>query len=276
MPENRHQTQREPLLAIVIPADDEQPVRIETLPRGIVLSRNLLGLGHDIFQVVNLDQPAASLYCNEEGKILGLEPNRRATLLGIVHNPGLRGDVIAGDAFIVGPPVHGDDTTAPIELIDVIAHQGLLQVQRSTNGEPGTWEEDALFTSWTHAYQHLERFTTTHPVRVVATTDPATFWRWLLLDTHSRSVAGVELPARPTVLACRSVDDLAEHILYAHPRRQRTFGLRGLAIQNRAPGDGQDWVAVDGGRVTPLPPLRQAIASGAFPDLIRSLHRTAG
>lgn len=58
-----------------------------------------------------------SMYCNEEGKILGLPRNDRASDLLAPNNP----DWIAGDVVLVGAPdSEGYDTSLPQVFIDAI------------------------------------------------------------------------------------------------------------------------------------------------------------
>lgn len=69
--------------------------------------------------------PAAfTVYLNEEGKLDGLPLNLRATHLALAS---LGGDVIVGDAVVLGPPdAVGDDTPAPDELLDVLRQWDMI------------------------------------------------------------------------------------------------------------------------------------------------------
>lgn len=64
------------------------------------------------------------LYCNEEGKFEGLPPNRHATVLARHLNAGLApGDVIAGDAIVVGTvssagAYDGDEHDVPERIVE--------------------------------------------------------------------------------------------------------------------------------------------------------------
>jgi len=101
--------------AMIIPADETQPVRFETIcdlkdMQAIVggwiemvpLTLNLAGTQHEV-----------SLFCNEEGKLQGLPLNRRATQMA---GKNLRpGDYLAGDVFLTGvQDENGDETDCPI------------------------------------------------------------------------------------------------------------------------------------------------------------------
>jgi hypothetical protein len=88
----------------VIPADMNRPVRIEEIQQ-VTLEYTQKQVGGSI-EGITINRPGAEeadweMYLNEEGKLLGLPLNPRATALasGVL---GLR-DYIAGDAMITGP-----------------------------------------------------------------------------------------------------------------------------------------------------------------------------
>ena len=101
------------ITAIVIPADSDKPLRREEVNSTDARAyRSLVG---GSLQVVHLEEPAASLYVNEEGKQLDLPLNARATVLLWAHNAAFVGqDWIVGDALLVGPVGRdGADMTVP-------------------------------------------------------------------------------------------------------------------------------------------------------------------
>lgn len=58
-----------------------------------------------------------TLYCNEEGKIMGLPHNEAASIMLGPNNP----DWIAGDAVVVGAPdSEGNDTDLPTRYRDAL------------------------------------------------------------------------------------------------------------------------------------------------------------
>src|SRR5438874_8994833 len=100
------------ITAIVIPADLTEPIRLEQLDEhDLHAYRQLVG---GSIEVITLERPQSSMYLNDEGKLMELPLNQRATTLLWVHNSAFRGqDVIVGPAFVVGPPDReGDDQTA--------------------------------------------------------------------------------------------------------------------------------------------------------------------
>lgn len=63
------------LSAIVIPADDRQPLRLEQFDTHDLDARQRLVGGS--FEILRLERPAATLYLSEDGKFLGMPINRR-------------------------------------------------------------------------------------------------------------------------------------------------------------------------------------------------------
>jgi hypothetical protein len=140
--------------SIVIPVDEDQPLVQDQLPTASLESRQRLVGG--LIQGIDLTDPAARLYCNEEGKVLELPLNRRATLLLWAHNPDFRyRDVIVGDAFLVGPiGRRSTDTSVPDEYVERLfkAKQFRVEVKSSGNTE---WRDQGMrFDQWDAAYFH--------------------------------------------------------------------------------------------------------------------------
>jgi hypothetical protein len=140
------------LSAIVIPADDRQPLRLEQFEADDLDAHQRLVGG--TFQLIPLARPAANLYVNEDGKPLALPTNRRATLLLWVHNRTLWGqDTIVGDAFILGyPDEDGNATTAPQELVDLLLHTDRCRVLVQNQGDAQFYGTLRTFGSWVEAY----------------------------------------------------------------------------------------------------------------------------
>lgn len=156
---------------IVVPADEnlslgQQEIRAARLPD---YQRVVGGL----IERVGFAQPPGSMYVNEEGKMNGLPQNRRATLLLWMHNPGFRyGDVIAGDALIVGSAdADGYDMDAPEELLQMLFEAKRFRPEVKVNDEL-TWHGNSRrFDNWVDAYAYVLalgwRWTSVADVRVV-------------------------------------------------------------------------------------------------------------
>ncbi|MFF0822041.1 DUF3846 domain-containing protein [Micromonospora haikouensis] len=180
------------ITAIVIPADPAEPVRLEQLDEHDLGTYQHLVGGN--VEVVNLDRPPASLYLNEEGKLLDLPLNQRATVLLWAHSSAFRGrDVIVGTAFVVGPPdAEGDDQTAPAELVELLPGSVRCRVQFTTS-ESDVWRSDEeVFTDALAAYLHgvqlAQRAAAIREVRVVPKLDEQLREQWFKLGMENRGL----------------------------------------------------------------------------------------
>jgi len=104
---------------VVIPASEEfeaYSTEVESVEYKF-LSDKVGGM----IEVVGFRDDQASMYLNEEGKILGMPRNPRATSLAKRHGAISLMDYIAGDAVVVGPvDEDGEDTGLEQEQIDVL------------------------------------------------------------------------------------------------------------------------------------------------------------
>jgi len=140
--------------SIVIPADEEQPLREnQLLTAGLKDRQQLVG---GLIQGIDLMDPPARLYCNEEGKVLELPMNKRATLLLWVHNPAFTyRDVIVGDAFLVGPVGRrSTDTSVPDKYAERLFEARRFRVEVKPDTDTEWHEHPEQFDQWTTAYEH--------------------------------------------------------------------------------------------------------------------------
>ncbi|QOH56205.1 MULTISPECIES: DUF3846 domain-containing protein [Rhodococcus] len=102
---------------IVIPADPQFPAFKASIEKGDYRAYQKVVGGP--FECIDLDNPNVTLFCNEEGKLIGGEFNPRATTLLWTSTPVWRGrDVICGDVVLAGQPDdEGSTTSVPEELI---------------------------------------------------------------------------------------------------------------------------------------------------------------
>ena len=130
--------------ALVIPADDQQPLRVEEIEIGDLDAQNR----------IPLDRPPASLYVDVDSRLMEKPMNRRATTLLWVHNSAMRGhDVVAGDALILGPPDDdGIPTNVPDELVDLLLHTSRYRVLVQYQDETEFYGTLRTFGSWFEAY----------------------------------------------------------------------------------------------------------------------------
>lgn len=131
------------ITVIIIP-----PLQVEAISQQQINSADLdtyqrLVEGH--IEAVRLTGPPASMYLNEEGKLIGLPLNIRATQLAWAHNTLLRGrDLIVGPALLTGPPTgSGYDTTVPRKYRDELLPEGPWRVEMLAVGET-RWTTDSI------------------------------------------------------------------------------------------------------------------------------------
>jgi hypothetical protein len=148
---------------IRIPWDVDQPMELLTLERGdiSVYQRVVQGL----FDVVDLERPPASLYFNDEGKLIGLPPNQRATLLMWLHNTRFIGhDLVVGDAFLIGgPDRQGNTATVPDELKRLLLDSRVFDVEVKEEQDDEWVREPMRFNDWTMAYGFAVALLMEHP-----------------------------------------------------------------------------------------------------------------
>lgn len=159
------------IASIVIPANADQPLRQERIDATDLDVYQDLVSGH--IELVILDRPPASLYCNSDGKDLRLPLNRRATLLLWAHQPAIRyRDFIAGDVFLTGPPGrHGWDTDTPESYLATLLRATRFRIEVQTHGDPTWYGNEQRFTEWADAYSHAldlgQRWSAIEDLRIV-------------------------------------------------------------------------------------------------------------
>lgn len=138
---------------IAIPAHLKFPIRLEEVESTDIDAYRRI-IGGDL-EVLNLSNPAATLYIDDEGKLTERRPNPRATALLWVHNPAFVGlDIVVGDALLLGPPDDAaDDTTIPADLLNLLTNVERFWVEVQTEDDQ-EWHGDArVYTSWYVAYR---------------------------------------------------------------------------------------------------------------------------
>ena len=128
-----------------------------------------------LIEAIDLDDPSMTFFANEEGKLIGLPVNRRATMLWWLHNPATYGyDVLAGDAVLVGQPDQdGDTQSAPESIIGLLMDTPALKVEVQTEGPDSPWCGNArrfedYFSAAAYAIDLSRRWTQVTRARVIA------------------------------------------------------------------------------------------------------------
>ena len=94
---------------LFIPADNTKPHEIRELDASELLEALQTTVGGYV-EVLTLTRQEADMYLNEEGKLMGLQANQRATWLARALGAHLLpGDFIAGDVLILGGPDNQGD-----------------------------------------------------------------------------------------------------------------------------------------------------------------------
>lgn len=146
------------ITGILIPEDMDKPIEKIEFDRSDI--KKMQGYVGGNFDVIDLDRPHCSIFFGDESKLTSdWQANRRATWLLWLHKSEFRRmDVIAGDAFITGPPDKGGNTkSVPGELLTLLFDTSRFKVEVQTE-EGGEWSGNELeFAEWGEAYQYALR-----------------------------------------------------------------------------------------------------------------------
>ncbi|MCO4274304.1 DUF3846 domain-containing protein [Pseudarthrobacter sp. HLT3-5] len=156
--------------AILVPADEERPL-YKVAIEGLTGLQAAVG---GLIEVMDIDRPDATLILNEEGKVMGLPMNRRATLLLWVHLTRWRGhDALAGDVLIVGrPDDEGNMQDVPRELVELLFKTKVYKYEVTTVSDLDVWNgNQRRYEDWVTAYNDglalASRWFAVNDVRIV-------------------------------------------------------------------------------------------------------------
>ncbi|MEU2204240.1 DUF3846 domain-containing protein [Microbacterium oleivorans] len=156
---------------IVIPADEAAPLEFRLFGQ-ITEYQEAVG---GYFQCVDIDEPAATFFCNEDGKVIGLPLNRRASLAWWTLFSAARGvDALMGDVILLGQPdEEGDTQDVPAELVTLLMKTDLYKYEVETHEKSGKWygnmtRFDNYFEACNAALGLLDRWTLANDIRVLA------------------------------------------------------------------------------------------------------------
>jgi uncharacterized protein DUF3846 len=164
------------ITAILIPARQVARVELRKLDCSDLSAYQALVGGN--VEPIDLDAPAASMYINEEGKLLHLPVNMRATHVVWAHNELMRNeDIVMGDAFILGPVDRdGWDTSVPQSYVDLLFPREPFRIEVLARGET-VWAGNAMsYDTWEQAYIAADslrrRWTLAEKLRIVPLSTP--------------------------------------------------------------------------------------------------------
>ncbi|HKX24265.1 MAG TPA: DUF3846 domain-containing protein [Candidatus Saccharimonadales bacterium] len=240
------------ITAIVIPVNPKEPIRLEEIDRTDLNAYRRLVDGS--LEAINLDRPPASLCFNEQGKLIGLPLNQRATFLLWAHNSAFRGqDVIVGDAFILGPPDRqGDDTTAPDDLVTLLFHTERYRILVQTKGDEKFYGNRQTFDSWFEAYRYgvdlARRWSQVEEVQVVAERHDELnklIEKWLRIGQENPWIRTAYDPpfTWESFAECYTLAELQERIVQASWSLGTAFYYRDLCFINQIDG-GDEWLTI--------------------------------
>lgn len=142
------------ITGIRIPMDEAAPIeRVEINAEDVSVMQTLVG---GTFEVINMIPIKTSIFLNDEGKLMELPLNRRATLLLWLHVSNFRGqDHLVGDVVLTGLPGRTGRTKAvPKELLSLLFGTANYHVEVLTE-QFGKWRaRERDFTEWVDAYDY--------------------------------------------------------------------------------------------------------------------------
>jgi len=155
---------------IFIPADEAKVIEFRLFGQFTDYQEAVGG----VFEAINLSDPAASFFVNEEGKLLALPLNRRATLFWWINERRMRErDAIMGDVVLIGlPDDEGDTQDVPGDLVTLLMKHDLFKYEVETIEKEGKWygnqtRFDNYFEACNAALALLTRWTLANDVRVL-------------------------------------------------------------------------------------------------------------
>jgi len=127
---------------IVIPADEDAPI-FEMNFNSLADYQHVVG-GN--IEAIDLDAMNASFFANEESKLIGLQLNRRATLMWWLASPQMRHrDSIGGDVCLIGlPDDEGETQDAPSELIALLLDTKSYKAEYQTVDDSDAFNGNAM------------------------------------------------------------------------------------------------------------------------------------
>jgi hypothetical protein len=265
------------ITAIVVPVDPREPLRLEQIDRTDLDAYRRLVDGH--LEVISLDRPPASLYLNEEGKLLALPVNPRATALLWMQNTAFRGrDVVAGPAFIVGPADRdGYDRSTPQDLIDLLFDTKRYRVQVKAEAVDQWWRSTGqVFTGWFDAYIHGLRLAGSaadwSDVRVVPELDEDLRETWFQVGRDNPWIRSANDPpfTRNSFVGCYSIEELEARIGHGNWATGTAFYYRDLCFINQV-DSGDEWLTIRYGIAFESMTLSPRVEDGSFAPLVRRL-----
>lgn len=156
---------------IVIPADESQPITVHNF----MDFQDYQSVVEGTFEAIDLEALPFSFFVNDEGKLIGLAQNRRATLIWWSSVPGIIGrDVLHGDVVLIGAPDdEGDTTSLPDDYVDLLMNVKSYRVEYTRERDMHPRVSAQVMYSWADAYEYAVIIIGRFPDVPTATIAPA-------------------------------------------------------------------------------------------------------
>lgn len=136
---------------IYIPMDESENLEIRQYDGLSAYQRDVDGN----IEATDFVRPEATIFSNEEALLIGLDINRRASLLLWLHNSRYRGhSALRGNVVIIGrPDDDGNTQSVPDELVELLFNTKYFKYQVTTIDSPEVWcGNQVTFHDWVDAY----------------------------------------------------------------------------------------------------------------------------
>lgn len=140
------------ITTLLVPTDEETPIStIEVDANDIDTVERIVG---GVFEVVDIERPAAALVLNENGVSMNLPFNKCATRLLWCHASQYRGHYpLVGPVLLTGPlDDDGQPASVPDELLNLLLHTESYRVEVKTGDGGGWYGNEQRFATWGDAY----------------------------------------------------------------------------------------------------------------------------
>lgn len=142
------------ITGIVVPHDIEQPVTQLEFERGDLAKMREVVEGN--VEVLDIEERKISLWFNEEGKLMEMPINYRATFILWVYRPEFAGvaDPVVGNALITGmPDGRGDTKTTPKDFMKLLFETSEYEITWNFKGGTERQAMTTTFKDWPSAFE---------------------------------------------------------------------------------------------------------------------------
>lgn len=152
------------ITGVQIPAAEGSLIRRVDFEEGDIVA--MQGFVGGYFEAMDLDEPDATMWCNEEALLMNAPVNRMATLMLWVHNQAHRGHTtIRGDVLITGRLDEDRELDdIPQELLELMFFHTSCKYEMKLAGDNNWWDNHKRFSHWSEAYEDVLKLVAEWPV----------------------------------------------------------------------------------------------------------------